>query len=91
MNIQQIIFGTLGLQLTACGSKVSPYSTGDCEEYAFELSTEITANSVLFSGVGSSDIETSNRVKICSEVYTLKRWRTFVQSMRVKPMSISQS
>ena len=72
MNIQKIIFGTLGLQLTACDLKSIPTpSTGDCNEYAFELSTEITANSVLFSGVGFSDIgEIESCEDLCSEVYT---------------------
>ena len=72
MNIQKIIFGTLGLQLTACDTKSIPTpSTGDCNEYAFELSTEITANSVLFSGVGSSDIgEIESCEDLCSEVYS---------------------
>ena len=73
MKIQQLILGTLGYQLSACGGKLTPVSTGDCEEYAFELSTEITANSVLFSGVGSSDIGNIESCEdLCSEVYSVQ-------------------
>ena len=73
MNIQQIIFGTLGLQLTACDTKQPLVGgmDGGCDEYAFELSTEITANSVLFSGVGFSDIGNIESCEdLCSEVYS---------------------
>ena len=71
MNIQKIIFGTLGLQLTACGTKLTPSSTGDCDSYAFTVSTEITANSVLFSNNGFSDIgDIASCEDLCAEVYT---------------------
>ena len=65
MNIQQIILGTLGLHLTACGSKLSPYSTGDCEEYAFELSTEVTLDAFMFS----QTVDVQSCEELCSDVY----------------------
>lgn len=73
MNIQKIILGTLGLQLTACDTKQPLVGgmDGGCDEYAFELSTEITANSVLFSGVGYSDVGNIESCEdLCSEVYS---------------------
>jgi hypothetical protein len=75
MNIQKIILGTLGLQLTACDTKQPLVADrdGGCDEYAFELSTEITTNSVLFSGVGSSNIGNIESCEdLCSEVYSVQ-------------------
>ncbi len=72
MNIQQIILGTLGLQLTACDTKQSLVGgrDGDCDEYAFELSTEITANSVLFTNNSFSDVRDIESCEdLCTDVY----------------------
>ena len=65
MKIQQLILGTLGYQLSACGGKLTPSTTGDCEEYAFELSTEVTLDSFMFS----QSVEVESCEELCSDVY----------------------
>ena len=72
MNIQQIILGTLGLQLTACETKESLVGgrDGGCDEYAFELSTEITANSALFSNNSWAEVRDIESCEdLCTDVY----------------------
>ena len=64
MNIQKVILGTMGLQLSACGKELTP-STGQCDSYSFTLSKEVTLDSFSFSqtrDVGSCE-------DLCSDVY----------------------
>ena len=64
MNIQKIILGTLGLQLTACGKELTP-STGQCDEYDFTLSTDVTITPFMFSDTST----VSSCEDLCSIVY----------------------
>ena len=73
MNIQKVILGTLGLHLTACGKELG----GQCEEYDFTLSTDVTITQFMFSGTAA----VSSCEDLCTDVYEYQNMMDDVRSI----------